>query len=42
MVDRLVPYPSEALAYAAGYGRRQQLQADADYIDIGLRIAQRR
>jgi signal peptide peptidase SppA len=40
MVDRLVPYPSEALTYAGGYANRQ-LRADLDYIDAGLRIAER-
>jgi signal peptide peptidase SppA len=30
MVDRLVPYPSEALAYAGGYANRLRAQEDED------------
>ena len=30
MVDRLVPYPSEAMAYAGGYASRLRAEEDAD------------
>ena len=44
MVDRLVAFPSEALTHAAAVGTRHQTQAaqaDADYIEMGIRIAER-
>jgi enoyl-CoA hydratase/carnithine racemase len=34
MVDRLVPYPSEALTYAGGYAERQRVRADLDRMDL--------
>jgi len=44
MVDRLVITPSEAYAYVGNVAKRHQTQAaqaDADYIEMGIRIAQR-
>ncbi len=41
MIDRVVPYPSEALNYAARYTSSRRAEADRDYAHCAIRIAER-